>query len=292
MAVTRFCKRMGAALGVAVVSLSAAGLAWWFGTAPGRPEPVIGEQIKDCEPCPELVVVPPGSYLRGSPSNEAERQTDEGPQRLVTIPAAFAVGKYEVTFDQWDACVAAGACSHSPSDEGWGRGRRPVISISWYDAQQYVDWLTKLTGKRYRLLTEAEWEYLVRAGTQTEFSTGASISSDHANYNGDAVYGSGAKGMYRGQTVPVDDLPLSRNAWGLAHMHGNAMEWVQDCYHDSYEAVPVDGSASEDSACKLRSLRGGSWSCKPRNLRSANRSSFTMLDRDSRVGLRVARGLR
>jgi formylglycine-generating enzyme required for sulfatase activity len=142
--------------------------------------PKPGETFRDCPDCPEMVVVPAGSFMMGSPASEANRQGDEGPQRTVKIGKPFAVGKFEVTFDEWDACVADGGCTQKPGDEGWGRGRRPVIYVSWYDAQEYTGWLSRKTGKSYRLLTEAEWEYAARAGTSTPFSTGATITPDQA----------------------------------------------------------------------------------------------------------------
>ena len=149
-----------------------------------------------------MVTVPAGSYTMGSPSWEAGRHADER-QRRVTIEDSFAVGIYEVTFAEWDACAAAGGCRHRPGDGGWGRGRQPVIDVSWDDSQAYVTWLSSKTARDYRLLTESEWEYVARAGTTTPFHTGASISTDQANYNGlSAPYGLGVTGRYRGRRIP------------------------------------------------------------------------------------------
>ena len=147
-----------------------------------------------------------------------------------------------MTFDEWDACVADGGCNgYQPSDEGWGRGRRPVINVSWDDAKAYVAWLSNKTGKTYRLLSEAEREYVTRAGTTTPFWWGSSISTSQANYDGTNTYGSGVKGEFRHETLPVDSF--QPNPWGLYQVHGNVWEWVEDCYHESYAGAPSDGSA-------------------------------------------------
>ena len=154
----------------------------------------------------------------GSPDNEPGRNSEEGPQRRVTI-APFAIGKTEVTFAQWDACVSAGGCSRRPADNGWGRGARPVMRVSWEDAQEYVGWLSRQSGQSYRLPSEAEWEYAARAGTETPFHTGRRISTDQANFAGDYTYNGSSKGQYRGQTTPVGSF--AANGWGLHDMHGN-----------------------------------------------------------------------
>jgi formylglycine-generating enzyme required for sulfatase activity len=165
-----------------------------------------GDSFKECEACPEMMVVPVGSFMMGSPPRE-EGPVSNGEQRRVTIARPFAVGMFEVTFAEWDACVASGGCKHEPGDEGWGRGKQPVINVSWNDiTQQYLPWLSRKTGKAYRLLSEAEWEYVARAGTTTPFSWGSSISTNQANYNGNYVYGRGSKGEYRGRTLPVDSF--------------------------------------------------------------------------------------
>jgi formylglycine-generating enzyme required for sulfatase activity len=213
-----------------------------------------------------MVVVPAGEFVMGSPESEKGRNKDEGPQRKVTFAQPFAVGKFEVTFAQWDACVAEGGCTHKPGDESWGRGRRPVINVSWDDAKQFVAWLAKKTGKPYRLPTEAEWEYAARGVTRasdphTPFSTGATINYKQANYDANFKYGSGPQGLYRQKTLDVGSLP--RNAFGLHDMHGNVWEWVEDCYRDSYMGAPTDGSAVTSGDCGLRVLRGGSWNYYP-----------------------------
>src|SRR5262249_30260931 len=157
--------------------------------------------------------------------SEEGRFSDEGPQHEVRILRPFAVGRFAVTFDEWDACMADGGCNgYRPEDQGWGRGRRPVINVSWHGAQAYVAWLSRKTGQGYRLLTEAEWEYAARAGTTTPFWWGSAISADQANYDGSYVYRNGPKGEYRRQTVEVDSF--RPNDWGLYQVHGNVWEWV------------------------------------------------------------------
>ena len=246
-------------------------------------QPGVGQRFRDCPECPEMVVVPAGSFLMGSPDAEEGRFEDEGPLHRVTFSMPFAVGIYEVTFDEWDACVASGGCGgHRPEDD-WGRGRRPAIRVSWDDAQSYVQWLSGKTGKRYRLLSESEWEYVARAGTRTPFHTGSTISADQANYD------PGPEGVYRRQTVPVGSFPA--NAWGLHDIHGNVWEWVQDCWNDNYQGAPRDGSAWESGDCSLRVLRGGSWINTPGFLRSANRIRTVTRRSSSQFGFRVARTL-
>lgn len=180
---------------------------------------------------PEMVTLPAGDFLMGAPAEEAESRDNECPQRRVRVPS-FALGRCGMTFAQWDAACDAGAGLRWPGDRGWGRGDRPVINVSWHDAQAYCTWLNGRLGLKgaYRLPTEAEWEYACRAGTVTPFSFGATISTDQANYNGNHIYGAGHKGIYRWRTVPVGSLP--GNAWGLHEMHGNVWEWVEDAYKD------------------------------------------------------------
>ncbi len=259
---------------------------------PSRPAPTTsgpnpGETFRDCPTCPEMVVVPSGSFTMGSPSNEEGRSANESPQRKVTIARPFAVGKFEVTFAEWDACVAGGGCTHKPADEGWGKGRRPVINVSWNDAKAYVAWLSKTTGQPYRLMTEAEWEYAARAGTTTPFHTGATISTDQANYDGTLTYNGSSKGASRQKPVEVGSFPA--NAFGLHDMHGNVWEWVEDCWIVSYKGAPSDGSKAQDTKDCSRVLRGGSWVYIPGNLRSAGRLRGSSDGRLINFGFRVAR---
>lgn len=190
-----------------------------------------GTSLKDCEVCPEMVVIPAGSFMMGSPGSEAQRDSHEGPQHRVAIERPFAAGKYEVTFDEWDACVRENGCSYNPHDSGWGRGRRPVIYVSWNDAKAYAEWLSRKTGGNYRLLTEAEWEYVARAGTTTVFSFGNAIAPQQANYYNKVADAGSPVAASRGQTVPVGSYPA--NAFGLHDVHGNAWEWTEDCWNGS-----------------------------------------------------------
>lgn len=253
-----------------------------------------GRMFRDCPTCPEMVVMPAGEFMMGSPESERGRGKDEGPQRKVTIRQPFAVGKFEVNFAQWDACVAEGGCTEKPADQGWGRARRPVINVSWDDARQFVAWLAKKTGKPYRLLTEAEWEYAARGVTSASaphapFATGPTINYRQANYDANFRYGNGPQGIYRQKTLDVGSLP--RNAFGLHDMHGNVWEWVEDCYKDSYAGAPTDGSPVTAANCTLRILRGGAWNYYPRLLRSAYRYATAPGIRMENAGFRVARAL-
>ena len=249
-----------------------------------------GQRFQECPDCPEMVVVPSGSFQMGSPSSEVDRQDDEGPRRNVTIGQPFAMGVYEVTFTEWDACTAAGYCRGGVSDEGWGRGARPVINVSWDDIQQFVRWMnSQVSGTPYRLPSEAEWEYAARAGSDTAFWWGNRISPDQANYAGQYAYNNGPTGVYREQTLPVGSF--NANPFGLYDVHGNVWEWVQDCYVDSYSGGPTNGSARTSGDCSQRVLRGGSWDFNPGFLRSAYRLRFRPDGRVRIFGFRLARTL-
>ena len=241
-----------------------------------------GRRFKDCAECPLMIGVPAGSFTMGSPSGEYGRDSDEGPQHLVRIGYGFAVGVYEVTFSEWEACVSDGGCNgYRPDDRGWGRGNRPVINVSWEDAESYVGWLSAKTGESYRLLSESEWEYVARAGTETKYSWGNEIGDNLGN-----CYGCGSRWDYE-QTATVGSY--SANSFGLYDVHGNVWEWVQDCYNDNYRRAPSDGSAWESGDCSERVLRGGCWFDKPSLLRSAGRGRLTTGRRGSFIGFRVAR---
>ena len=249
------------------------------------------DSFKECEKRPEMVVVPAGSFTMGSPASEKERSSDEEPQRRVTFSQQFAVGRFAVTFDEWDACVADGGCNaYLPDDHGWGRGRRPAINVNWDDAKTYVAWLSRKTGNAYRLLSQAEREYVTRAGTTTPFWWGSAISTAQANYDGSKTYGSGSKGEHPEKTVPVDSF--RPNPWGLYQVHGNVREWVEDCNKYTYVGAPTDGSAWTSGDCRRRAVRGGSWAGKPQDLRSASgvgRPPHTRYLDD--VGFRIAQTL-
>lgn len=239
---------------------------------------------------PQMTAIPPGIFRMGSPDSEPERSVSEGPQRMVNV-AAFELGKHEVTFDEWDACVADGGCAHWPDDRGWGRGQRPLINVSWNDiTQEYLLWLNKKTGKTYRLPSEAEWEYAARAGTSTRFHTGNCITTAQANFDGNAPAPGCPKGENRKQTLPVGSF--TANAFGLHDMHGNVWEWVQDCRHNNYSGAPTDSSAwATGCASDGHVLRGGSWiDWGPVwATRAANRNFMPPGTRNSSVGFRLAR---
>ncbi len=239
--------------------------------------------FRECaKDCPEMIVIPGGEFIMGSPATEKGRRDDEDPQHKVTIAKPFAVSKFEATFADWDACVSVGGCPRA-SDSFFGRGAKPVINVTWDNAQQYVAWFSKMTGQRYRLLTEAEWEYAARAGTTTAYSWGDEIGKGNAN-----CASCGSK-WDNGGTSPVGSF--KPNAFGLYDMHGNVWEWVEDCYHDNYNGAPADGSARTGVDCDRRVLRGGSWSPSPQTLRSAGRLSNPSDARFYNLGFRVARTL-
>ena len=197
----------------------------------------------------------------------------------VSIARPFAIGKFAVVFDEWDACVTDGGCNgHRPDDQGWGRGKRPVINVHWDDANAYAVWLSRKSGKTYRLLSEAEREYVARAGTTTPFWWGSSITPKQANYD-----------EYRKKTMPVDSF--EPNPWGLYNVHGNVWEWTADCWNSNNAGNPGDGSARTTGICDRRVVRGGSWNSGPRFLRAADRDAHTAYVRNISLGFRLARTL-
>ena len=242
--------------------------------------PQAGQSFRDCtDGCPEMVVVPAGRFTMGT------RDVSEGPERLVTIAKPFAVSKFETTFAEWQACVAARGCNHNPDDSRWGRGSRPVIDVSWNDAKQYVAWLSRKTGKTYRLLAEAEWEYAARAGSTALYSWGNDAGRDNANC-------SGCGGEWDGKrSAPVGSF--KPNAFGLHDMHGNVWEWVEDCWQRGHVGAPVDGSARitgcPDDAERV--TRGGGLAQEPKNIRATVRNNWSRDGRSNGIGFRVARSL-
>ena len=254
-------------------------------------EPQPGASFRDCARCPEMTVVPAGSFMMGCSPGEPGCARAETPQHQVTFARPFAVGKYAVTFALWDACVSEGGCGgYLPARHGWGRPDRPVINVSRDDAQAYIQWISARTGKNYRLLTEAEREYVTRAGSTARYWWGWPISAKRANYNGVTLTNSrkGRRGRYRQKTVPVKSF--RRNPWGLYQVHGNVWEWVEDCWSDNYLGAPADGSARVSGVCFKHALRGGSWSSDPLKLRSAYRG-WAFPGRSVEFGFRVARTL-
>lgn len=241
------------------------------------PTRVPGYTFSDCTGCPEMTVLAGGLFVMGSPDNEPGRGRDEGPQREVSV-APFAMGKYEVTFSQWDACLAGGGCNgYSPPDGGWGRGDRPVTGVSWEDAQAYVNWLnSQAGGTSYRLPSEAEWEYAARAGQAAAYAFGARVTQTEATF------------LAR-QTTPVG--AHAPNAFNLYDMHGNAGELVEDCYAANYDLAPIDGVAVEADECRRRVYRGGSYNDQAPVLRAAARRFTETTSRTQGIGFRVARSL-
>ncbi len=276
----------GVAAIIAAGTWTAAAFAFGQKVAVAEPSPITakpGSEFSDCaNNCPAMIVVPAGTFMMGSPENEPGRYTNDGPQYEVTIAHPFAVSKYEVTFAEWDACAAAGACPQVT--DRWGRGQMPVIKVIWDEAKQYAGWLSRSTGKAYRLLTEAEWEYAARAGTATRYYWGDDVGTNNANCGG---CGSNWDNK---QTAPVGSF--KPNAFGLYDMAGNVWEWVADVWHNNYEGAPTDGSAWLQGGYGWRRVvRGGSWSDSPRNLRAASRDGNLADARASDLGFRVARTL-
>jgi formylglycine-generating enzyme required for sulfatase activity len=263
--------------------------------------------FRECDACPEMVILPRGNLLMGSPSSETERQEDEdsqagagGAQVNVTIQR-FAIARFETTWDEWDACVAAGSCNQSAIDahiqswnnfiqswnltvdSGWGRGRRPVINVDWNDAGAYAAFVNGRSGGGYRRPTEAEWEYAARANTRTRFSWG----DDDPTCDQQARNGANFSACTDDRTRPVGSFRA--NPWGLYDIHGNVWEWVEDCYRDSLAGQSSDGRAFQSSSCAALVQRGGSWNDSPQGLRSAFRFRYFPTSRGSYVGFRLAR---
>ena len=250
------------------------------------------DEFQDCAFCPVMVIVPAGTFVMGSPEEERGRLDHEGPQHEVAIGSPFAVGKFEITFDEWDACVSDGGCDgYSPSDEGWGRGIRPAINVNYYDMKNYMTWLSQRTGKSYRFLTEAEWEYAARAGAITIYPWGDEPDPSHANYGADTCCDGRAQGddTWDDMTAPVGSFPP--NTFGLYDLHGNVYERVEDCWNHSYDGAPSDGAAWLTGDCSAYVLRGGSWISPPELIRSAERDAYTRYYRAKVLGFRVARSL-
>jgi formylglycine-generating enzyme required for sulfatase activity len=277
------------------------------------------DSFKECDNCPEMVVVPAGSFMMGSPAREAGRFDDEGPQHRVTIGKPFAVSKFHATFDEFAAFVAetgydAGSNCYVFEEDKWKQkqglswrnpgfaqnGSHPAVCLNWNDATAYVAWLAKKTGKGYRLLTEAQWEYAARAGTATRYFFGDD-EKDFCRYgNGsDQTAKSKTTGAQGGTAVPCSDSyayaapagSFAPNGFGLYDMHGNAWQWLEDCWHDNYRGAPSDGSAWLSGDCNRRVVRGGSWSNYSRSLRSASRRWDSTVGRSSIYGFRLGRTL-
>ena len=246
----------------------------------------------------DMILIPGGTFVMGSPENEPERSEDEGPQHEVTIPTFF-LGRYPVTQSQWQFVAGLPQINQKldPDPSNFKGANRPVERVSWLEAVEFCDRLPTYTHRAYRLPSEAEWEYACRAGTTTPFHFGETMTTDLANYCGidrtidktlyKGAYGRGPKGEYRQKTTPVDHFTIA-NAFGLSDMHGNVWEWCQDHWHSNYQGAPIDGSAwlSEDKDSNYV-LRGGSWYFNPWGCRSACRTYNSPDNRGDDLGFRV-----
>ncbi len=246
--------------------------------APVAADPAPGAMFRDCPTCPEMVVIPAGSFVMGDDTGK-----HAGPPRRVTIARPFALGRTEATFDDWRVCVDAGGCARLPHDHGWGRGRRPVINLTYAEIEGYVAWLADWTGQPYRLPSEAEWEHAARAGTTTRYWWGDEVGEGHANCRGCGTRWSGV------QSAPVGSL--AANPFGLFDMNGNVWEWVADCWNPTHDDAPDDGSARIEGDCNQPVTRGGSWYYFPKLAASAYRYRNGVRAKSYNIGFRVARDL-
>ena len=218
-----------------------------------------GDEFRDCPLCPEMVVIPAGKFIMGSKKGRKR----ELPQHRVRIPKPLAIGRFEVTFSEFDACFAAGGCKKKPFDRGWGRGKRPGMNVLIGDIAEYAAWLSKKSGARYRLPTEAEWEYAARAGTSSGYWWGDQMRAGAANCRKCGTHWSGQK------TAPVGRFEA--NPWGIYDMHGNVLEITSDCWNTSHVNAPGDGTGRIDGDCKSRVVKSGAWYYLPKVSRSSSR---------------------
>lgn len=251
-----------------------------------------GKRFADCADCPRMIVVPAGRFEQGSADDASDGLPAERPARVVGIPEMLAVGVHEVTLSQWDACFDDGGCSRQPEDNGWGRGNRPAIMVSWSDTQEYLQWISDKTGKRYRLPSESEWEYFARAGEEGQWLGGSAVAlCDFANVAGDESgfewrHTSCADGVAVGTSPAGSFRP---NAFGLHDVIGNVAEWTADCMNLSYLDAPVDGSAWGRGICSSHMTRGGSWLTGSKDIRLPSRFNLRNGDRNDFTGFRVVR---
>lgn len=257
----------------------AAGVLGWTIQASAQQPPKIGEVFQECPQCPEMVVLPPGTYAMGAEDGNDK----ELPVHLVSISAPIAMSRFEITWDEWEACVAAAGCERDPDDHGWGRGKRPVINVSWQEAKQYATWVSGVTGATYRIPSESEWEFAARASTYTNYPWGNDIGEENANCRECNTV------LWDHQSLEVGLYPP--NPFGLYDMHGNIWEWIEDCWNGSYEGAPQDGTAWTDGDCTLRVVRSGSWYYFPQLARSASRDNFPAHLFSYNIGIRLVREL-
>ena len=254
-----------------------------------RPDfPLPGDTFRDAPHAPVMVALAAGRFVMGARHNDPAAEADERPPHPVTLTRAFAVSQSPVSFAEWDAAAAHGAFgSFVPGDSNWGRLDRPVINVSWRDAQAYCSHLSTITGHRYRLLSEAEWEYCCRAGGDAVYPGGAAPSAETANFDATYGFGDGRPALARDKTTPARSFPA--NAFGLYDMVGQVWEWVEDAYHSSYEAAPADGAARRTGDGEgHRVVRGGSWASDLRSLRASQRGSWDPDERNNVLGFRIA----
>ena len=313
---------------LSVTGAAAVALVTFTASTPGQAAAVAsptnlaaGARFRDCADCPEMITVPAGTFTIGSPADEPGRRDDEGPQRKIRIDRPFAVGQYEVTRRQYEAFLretrhpVSGNCMTDRRKSGtWAldaqtnvhdpgfvqSGKHPAACVSWYDAKAYLAWLNAKTGGGYRLLTEAEWEYVARAGSITAYPWGPDIKHGCSYMNGfDRVIVNKKGDLYKGERVSYADCsdgylntaPVGSylpNTFGIYDMIGNLAEWVEDCSTSSYALMRVDGTA-EGGDCDKRIVRGGSWGTQPRQLRSAERTRYSPTAVDDSIGIRVAK---
>ena len=247
------------------------------------------DSFKECDACPEMVVVPKGYFIMGTPITEVDRAaTGEDPMHRVSFARPFAVGRFTISFDEWDACLADGGCDGHKGDDKFGRGRMPAQGIGFEAAKSYLVWLSKKVGRTYRLPSESEREYFTRAGTRTPFWFGNTISSQDANYVASTPYGGGPRGIDSKGPVVVDSY--APNPFGVYQVHGNVWEWTEDCYNKRYnEDTPTNGAPWLEGDCAKRILRGGTWNWSADVARSGARDSSTILG--SVASFRVVRTL-
>ena len=249
-------------------------------------------KFRDCTNCPDMVALPGGEFMMGSPETEKERKDNEGPQWRATIES-FAASATEITWGQINTCIAAGGCAGNEAgaetrSDQWQQSALPVINITWVEAKAYIDWLNTLVeGEPYRLLSEAEWEYAARAGTTTPFNTGETLTDTQANFNATRSYNDSPRGSWPRRPMPAGYYPA--NAFGLHEMHGNVAEWVADCSVRSYLGRFGTATVYDERNCRTRAVRGGSWEKVPSYVRSAIRDGFPDTGRDDGIGFRVAR---
>jgi len=248
-----------------------------FLAGPARAEAL--PTFKDCDVCPEMVVVPAGEFIMGTDGGDKR----EAPAHTVTLKKSYALSETEITFDHWEACRIDGGCKRDPDDHKWGKKGMPVINIDFQDAQDYTAWLSKKTGATYRLPNEAEWEYAAKAGTTTKYWWGDEIGEGNANCRKCGTQWSG-KG-----SAPV--ASFKPNPFGLYDMNGNVWEWVADCWNPNHDGAFSDGRTRTTGNCKVRIIRGGSWYYFPKLSRAAYRFKNDVRVFSYNIGFRVLKEL-